>query len=184
MSARYADLYIDAVNQATQQWWIGKEHVKHEASVVLGVAMASLQQVGSCLSTILAVPLSTLAARNGTADISSRVESALAQLASQRVGFSGLTEIRSYLVHHSDLLELLPSLCQTISELFDSDTKQSLEYYRDPQYPSDEYLCLYLRSGTFDLSIIDKCDTVTDGYSDAFANINGWVLITPDLRTA
>ena len=182
MSARYADVYSDAANQAGRLWWTGKEHVKHEASVLMGVAMASLQQVGSGLSTILAARFSTLAARQGTADISSRVESALAQLASQQVGFSGLDKIRSYLVHHSDLLDLLPSVCRTISERFDSNTKQLLEYYKDPQYQNDEYLCLYLRSNSFDLSMIDKVDSVTDLYSDAFANIKGWILITPDLR--
>src|SRR5437870_489662 len=108
MSARYADVYSDAANHAERLWWRGKE-TKHEVGFMLGLTMASFQQVGSSLaatlSTVLSAPFSILAARHGTADISSKVESTLGQLALQQVGFSRLADIRRYLLQNSDLLD-------------------------------------------------------------------------------
>jgi hypothetical protein len=179
MSAIYGHAEISA-----QQQWSALEGIATKSEGVL--RLASLQQIGSSLvetlSALLNTPFNALAARQGTADISSRVEATLSQLVSQRVAISSLAKVRNYLLQNSDLLDLLPTLCKTIAERFDPGTKQRLEYYQDPQYEDDEYLSLYLRLDPVDLSMIETIDSITDAYSEAFANIKGWILIAPDFQ--
>jgi hypothetical protein len=181
------DSYSLAIIQAQHLWpWEAESVVKGVVISRIGSTMAVLRRIGysveGTIATVLCPPVNGITSRRGTGDISSRIEDTLRQLDLQQVRFSGLAQIRNYLLQNSDLLDLLPSLCRTVLETFEPSTKLQLEYYQDPQFENDQYLCLYLRTEAVDVSIVGKIDGITEAYSEALANAKGWILVTPDFR--
>ena len=180
MSATYDDIGL-----SNEYLWFGvSESPAREVGYNWKTAMASFREAGLSLAETLLptlwTPFDNVPIQLGTADITSKVEAVLCQLALQRVRLSRLAETRNYLVEHPDLLGLLPSLYKAVSEHFPR-SQQRLEYYQDPQYDDDKYLILSVLIDAYDLITADKIDTIAEKYSEIFAGISGWVLIIPEL---
>jgi hypothetical protein len=164
------------------QWGTREERLTDNQKALLQFPF--LLKMGSSLieavSSISNAPFNVLA--HGTSSINARIEQTLRQLVLRQVAVPHPADVRSYLVKNSDLLNVLPPLCEDVARRFDQGTKLSLEYYQDPQLIDNDYLCLYLKSAVLDMSAIEEIDKIADAYSEPFANITGWILVAPDFR--
>ena len=118
---------------------------------------------------------------NASVGVTSPIEHTFNKLSLDHVKIPEPAEIRRYLVHHPDLVDILPGLCTTIGQRFAKDIQISLEFYRGPA-PGEGYLTIYVRQQQYDDRILNLIDEIHEEYRDALDEREGWLVITTDFR--
>jgi hypothetical protein len=116
---------------------------------------------------------------NGDGDIASHIEQVLDQLRQNQIMVPQPAEVRSYLLHYADIIDLLPSVGKKAREYLGTQTQLSLELYRDPEI-EDEYLTLHIRQKHYAPNILEVIENVSSEFDVELAEKSGWLLITTD----
>jgi hypothetical protein len=114
-------------------------------------------------------------------EVTAQIEEVLNWLAQSQVMIPQPAEVRDYLLRHSDMIVLLPAICERAWERCGIQAQLSLEVYRDPEI-DDEYLALYIRQERSDEPILDVIDSICAECEAELASSSGWLLVTTDLR--
>lgn len=89
------------------------------------------------------------------------------------------SSVRDYLVHHQDMVDLLPIVAEKIHQKFSVDSEFSLEIASDAD-ADDEYITINVRQTTYDDSVMDRIREIRKEYSPLLVNKSGWFLLTTD----
>ena len=111
-----------------------------------------------------------------SADVTSEIDATLKRLSSQQIQIPHPAQVRDYLLRYSDILDVLPSICQAVLDRFDADTCLSAEVY------SDEYLTIYVRQTCYDENIMDIINSISEEYEEELSIGEGWLLVTTDFQ--
>jgi hypothetical protein len=87
--------------------------------------------------------------------------------------------VQRFLSSHRPLAKLIVPICQKVRNRFDPTFELSLEHYREPEI-DDEYLTLYVRQDQYDISIMDRIDSVREALAEDLERVAGLLLITTD----
>ncbi|HLG29088.1 MAG TPA: hypothetical protein VI387_02660 [Candidatus Brocadiales bacterium] len=111
-----------------------------------------------------------------------QIEKTLFQLYLLKVRLPRPEEVRNYLKHYNDLVDLILPICNTTRQKFGSHAHLDLEVYHDPEI-EDEYIVIYVRQENYDESVMNRIKEVEKEYEEQFAGRKGWVLLTTDFRS-
>lgn len=89
--------------------------------------------------------------------------------------------VRGYLLHHPEMVDLLPLVCKLARDRLGLHTELSLEVYHDPEI-EDEYLMLYVRQRAYASDILDVIEDINAEYEAALTDKPGWLLVTTDFQ--
>jgi hypothetical protein len=106
-----------------------------------------------------------------------RLQAALAQ---QRIVLPCPTDVRAYLGSHPDLAKLAPAICAEARKEFGREAELTLTLYRDPEI-KNRHLTLTVRLPSYDHSILERMDRVTQPFDDNLSRASGFLLVTTDL---
>jgi hypothetical protein len=106
-----------------------------------------------------------------------RLEGALAQ---QRIALPSPADVRSYLRSHPDLAKLAPAICAEARHEFGPEAELTLTVYRDPEI-KNRHLTLMVRLPSYDHSILERMDRVTQPFDNNLSRASGFLLVTTDL---
>ena len=106
-------------------------------------------------------------------------EEFLDSLESQDIIIPRRSDVCEYLVYHSDLLAILPSICKAANDEFSKDAQLSLEVYSDPEIDYS-YLTIYVRQEEYSEQILERIKRVRVKYASKLAGKQGRILITTD----
>jgi hypothetical protein len=109
------------------------------------------------------------------------IETTLEYLALMQVAIPNPEEVRDYLCHYPDIIELVKFACEETRSRFSSSTQLSLELYCDPEI-DDEYLTIYVRQKEYDKNIMDEIEKIRSIYCDELADKTGYFLLTTDFQ--
>ena len=115
----------------------------------------------------------------GSADIAIAAEAILDSLQPLQIMIPEPVTAHDYLVHHSDMADILLSVCELTRERFGDDTQLSLEVYRDPEI-DDKYMTLCIRQKQYDEHILDRIKDIWAEYEDKLVGRSGCILVTTD----
>lgn len=116
-----------------------------------------------------------------SADGTSLIETVFNRLSSKQVTIPQPAEVSAYLLRYPDMMDILSSVCKTVSERFERQTQLSLEMYHDPEI-EDEYLTLYVRQNYYDKHILDIIEDISAEYEKKLTGKSGWLIVTTDFR--
>jgi hypothetical protein len=121
--------------------------------------------------------------QGSSADLTSKIEEALRCLRHMGITLASPTNVRSYLLRHIAMTDLLPLICSIAREEFGMEAELSLEVYHDPEI-EDEYLTLYVRMKEYDDDFMQRIEAVSVEFEDMLSERSGWFLLTTDFRPA
>jgi len=119
--------------------------------------------------------------QNESVGVTASIERTFNKLSLYQVRVEESAEVRKYLVHYPDLVDVLPELCATIRERFGKDAQISLEFYRGP-VPDEGYLVIYVRQRHYEETILDVIDEIHAKLKNALDDQEGWLIITTDFQ--
>ncbi|MDD2755551.1 MAG: hypothetical protein PHS80_08490 [Methanothrix sp.] len=99
------------------------------------------------------------------------------ELAKLDLNIPNQSSVRDYLVHHLDMVDLLPIVSEKIHQKFSIDSVFSLEIASDAD---DQYITINVRQTTYDDSVMDRIREIRKEYSPLLVNKSGWFLLTTD----
>lgn len=109
------------------------------------------------------------------------VEPLLEKLRARGIKIPRPDEMRDYLTHYPDVIDLTAKVCEMTRMEFEGIAELSLELYIDPEI-DDPHLVLYVQQDTFDQTTRDKIERIQDGYEMELADLSGWLHVTTDHR--
>lgn len=115
------------------------------------------------------------------ADVTSEMEADLSYLTALGILVSDPANLRRYLLHHHDIMDVIVSVCETARERFGTPTQLALEIYRDPEI-EDEYPTIYVRHRDYGQNLVGKIKEIRRGYEQMLVGKTGWFLLTTDFR--
>ena len=104
-----------------------------------------------------------------------------AALAGQGILIPHAQDIGAYLDSHLDLARLVPSLCAQARREFGTDAELILKVYRDPEI-NDQYLSLEVRLPSYDETIMDRIESVTQPFHEQLCQLSGFFLVNTFFR--
>jgi hypothetical protein len=109
------------------------------------------------------------------------IERVLRQLTDGGIVIPNASEVRSYLLDHPELIDLVLSVCLRCRKRFGSEDQLSLEVYRDPEM-ADSYLTLYVRQKHYDSELLNIIADISIGFDSQNTTTGGWFLVTSDFK--
>ncbi|HEX9666759.1 MAG TPA: hypothetical protein VGA95_09430 [Thermodesulfobacteriota bacterium] len=110
-----------------------------------------------------------------------QIEKTLNHLQESGIVIPKPSEVLDYLSRYPDIIGLLISVCELTVQRFDSQTRLSLELYRDPEI-EDEYLTFYIRQQKYDENLMKRIEGIRANYEKMLVGMTGWLLVTTDFR--
>ncbi len=117
-----------------------------------------------------------------TTNVTADIEEVLNHVRNSHIIIPKLLDVRNYLIHYPDMIDLLCFVCEVVSEHFVLDTELSLEVYHDPEI-EDEYLTLYVRKQRYDKNIMKEIKEIRSMYENILIDKTGWLLLTTDFQS-
>jgi hypothetical protein len=114
-------------------------------------------------------------------DLTSRVETPLEDIINLRIVIPNVSDVRNYLMKHSDMGDLLYSVCNRALEVFGETAQLSLEVYHDSETRS-ESLTIYVRQDEYQEDIMDKIKKVWAAYKNFPDRNLGRLFVTTDFE--
>jgi hypothetical protein len=110
-----------------------------------------------------------------------QIEKTLNHLQESGIVIPKPSEVLDYLSRYPDIIGLLISVCELTVQRFDSQTRLSLELYRDPEI-EDEYLTFYIRQQKYNENLMKRIEGIRANYEKMLVGMTGWLLVTTDFR--
>ncbi len=111
------------------------------------------------------------------ATVSATIESLLQRLRARGIKIPRQDEVRDYLTHYPDVIEVTEKACDLTRSEFAGRAELSLELYRDPEI-YDQHLILYIRQEKYDSDIMEAIERIHEGYEEDMFDLEGWLLVT------
>ena len=117
----------------------------------------------------------------GAHTTNSRLETLVAEMSPMGLCIPNFPEVKSYLFHHPDMIDLVQPICKAVLDRFPPPSQVALELFKDSE-GDDQYLTVHVRQEQYDEDILDVLDEVSNQFDDILCDTSGWLLVTTDFQ--
>ena len=114
-------------------------------------------------------------------DVNIQIGQVLSQVEALEILIPDSEDVRNYLLHFPDIIDLIIPICMLVKEKFNHPTQISLEVYHDPEI-DDEYITIYVRQYSYDRSVMKRIEEIETKYENELIDKEGWIFVTTDYR--
>jgi len=114
-------------------------------------------------------------------DVNTQITQVLSQVEALEILIPDSEDVRNYLIHYPDIIDLIIPICELVKEKFKHPTQILLEVYHDPEIV-DEYISIEIRQRKYDESVMKRIEEIGTEYENELIGKNGWILVTTDYR--
>jgi hypothetical protein len=114
-------------------------------------------------------------------DVNIQIEQVLSQVDALEILIPDSEDVRNYLLHFPDIIDLIIPICELVKEKFNHPVQISLEVYHDPEI-IDEYITIYVRQYNYDRSVMKRIKEIRPEYNEELIDKEGWIFVTTDFR--
>lgn len=114
-------------------------------------------------------------------DVNTQIEHALSQAKILEILIPNPDDVKNYLFHFPDIIDLIIPICELVKEKFKHPTQISLEVYHDPEIV-DEYITIEIRQQKYDESVRKRIKEIRLKYNDELIDKDGSIFVTTDYR--
>jgi len=114
-------------------------------------------------------------------DVNNQISQVLSQVEALEIPIPDSEDVRNYLLHFPDIIDLIIPICKLVKEKFKHPTQISLEVYHDPEI-IDEYITIEIRQNKYDESVRKRIKEIRAKYENELTDRNGWVTVITDYR--
>jgi len=108
-----------------------------------------------------------------------RIDS-LIKRAGRRVRLENPHSIREYLLHFTELLDVIPKAVDAAKKYF-PEAQLAMDVYQDPEI-NDCYLVLYIRLKDYDDSVIERLEKAEAEFLNQLVRRRGWIQLTTNFQ--
>jgi len=114
-------------------------------------------------------------------DINTQITKVLSQVEALGILIPDSEDVRNYLLHFTDIIDLIIPICELVKEKFKYPAQVLLEVYHDPEIV-DEYISIEIRQRKYDESVMKRIKEIRPDYNDKLIDKEGWIFVTTDFR--
>ena len=114
-------------------------------------------------------------------DVNDQITQVLYKVEALDILISDSEDVRNYLLHFPDIIDLILPICKLVKEEFKHPTQISLEVYHDPEI-IDEYITIYVCLHNYDRSVMKRIKEIRPEYNEKLIDKEGWIFVTTDYR--
>jgi hypothetical protein len=114
-------------------------------------------------------------------DVNIQIGQVLSQVEALEILIPDSEDVRNYLLHFPDIIDLIIPICELVKEKFKHPTQISLEVYHDPEI-IDEYITIYVRQYSYERSVMKRIEEIETKYENELIDKEGWVIVTTDFQ--
>jgi hypothetical protein len=114
-------------------------------------------------------------------DVNIQIGQVLSQVEALEILIPDSEDVRNYLLHFPDIIDLIIPICELVKEKFKHPTQILLEVYHDPEI-IDEYITIEIRQQKYDESVMKRIEEIRPEYNEKLIDKEGWIFVTTDYR--
>jgi len=114
-------------------------------------------------------------------DVNIQIGQVLSQVEALEILIPDSEDVRNYLFHFPDIIDLIIPICMLVKEKFSHPAQISLEVYHDPEI-IDDYITIEIRQQKYDESVMKRIEEISPEYNYKLIDKEGWIFVTTDYR--